>query len=112
MPRPRLIDLGHAEEHEQPCEGRKCDEVRQPLVREQGLEEPELDEVGRRHSAAAQGLGRSRVCVSGCVATHARSALLGPVPTARLSSSCVRTATGADRDLYRVGSKPNLGTMR
>ena len=52
-PKPRLIDLGHAEEHEQPCTGRTCAEVRQ-LVRELALEPLELDEVGRR--AASEGL--------------------------------------------------------
>ncbi|GAA5846713.1 hypothetical protein JCM9279_003422 [Rhodotorula babjevae] len=52
-PKPRLIDLGHAYEHEQPCTGRACAEVRQ-LVRELALEPLELDEVGRR--AASEGL--------------------------------------------------------
>ncbi|GAA5905556.1 hypothetical protein JCM8208_005770 [Rhodotorula glutinis] len=52
-PTPRLIDLGHAYEHEQPCTGRTCPEVRQ-LVGELRLEEREQDEVGRR--AAAEGL--------------------------------------------------------
>lgn len=52
-PAPRLIDLGHAEEHAQACAGRACPEVRD-LVGELGLEERELDTVGRR--AAAEGL--------------------------------------------------------
>ncbi|GAA5923223.1 hypothetical protein JCM3775_007470 [Rhodotorula graminis] len=52
-PTPRLIDLGHAAEHDQACKGRECAEVRQ-LVGELALEPLELDEVGRR--AASEGL--------------------------------------------------------